>query len=1697
MADDTVKELVSKWTLDTSGWSDEVKAARATLQEAADQDKTTAQAAKASSDTIIAGLKVQQEQQRLIIEQKKAEIASDNAKVAADRAAAAEGLKATKEKVDATQVAANAERVAQEKLGSEITAIINRTMAGNRAAAAEKQKLINEERIAQEKLGSEILAIMHRTDVEAKKVYTDRMNEERKLAAEAAERTEHSPLNLLRGPIQTVAGGKGSILGNAAGGLMGALTGGAEVGAAVVGFEALESVIDKTVEKIKEFIEDSGGLQKVLYTFQQLSAGKGYDSGAFLDQLKDKTQNLVAEVDLLREANTFMQSGLKITKDQMLTLTEATVQLARTQGKDATDAVQALTRMFLTGGRGAMQLSRIVGIQTPMLMERGFATTTSLAEKQQMIMNHLYDVIVKRWQQMGEVPLTYTDRLKQVQVVSNELYEQIAQGAVKSSGFTAIMSGFGKMVEQLGGLEDAATKVGEAIGNAFTPMAAIFIDLIPTLTSVVRAIDAIGSSVGTLASIVVSAAPGDHLISSFERLHPVLALTIKYIDSLSNYIQGMAAKVILIAEVTQKAMGEGQTPTIDSPEFKQWQKERGRSTSLGQGTPVQDYQQYRKEYQASNPTKTFAQIMDEYNSSAGTRLPWSGAPGKESAESQVAGIIDTYGRHQAGADSENLRSSGGLPIQASDKAKVTSWEDKVIADIQSKQKETDTKIAKITQDNQDHKISDKDADKQIEEIRRTTTQQVIADKKKSASALGLMYKEPPPVAPTTTFDEQALNRRHDFEKAQADLAKKKADAQAALEVVKSTVAEETEVNDQMYKTGKESAADYYNKKKEYANQTLAATLSDIRKESEADKALIDEKVKNGTMFKDVGVTEKSKIDQTAHTKEVAVLTANAKSLNDADLDSAEDADRAKTALIDEQVQHQKDAAAQIVAVIKWQYSEGLVSSKEYFDASLAEIMGNVKAVENAETQKRTLITNSATDIVNSYKKEEAAIDAAKKAVDALNDSFAAQALQNTQSRFGNISGALSSRQSIVQATGGPQSVQQNFDIVGQQKQVVEAQIQSLEQLLSQATEYSTTWYQIYEAILKATQQSQALNLQIQELSSSLPGIGNAFQEMSKLGGQLFGSKYARGLEASVSAGGSMIANVQKNHNAIFGVKQQADPQLKAIEDATDAASKTVIDSAKNSSSGLDTFSTALKSAQQVLIEALTSLAAKMQQVAGGGSGAPAISGVGTPIPGGGESPSILSSSPAVETAAAQAGVPVDTSMHEQGHDGGLASAAAPAATGLQKFTKEISSSIEAVSGFVSTITNAQSASAGAVGGGMGGAGLGASLTSGMSGMMGMLGPLAGLLGGASLGAIFGNKQEEVQQDITQLNVSYKQIMDSYSTNNQSLQQTVTMLQNLIAQAQQMQSQTKKGGQQYAQLILQYNQEITQLQDTAETTMTQLQQQLQVLAEPTPYQSIVQSVQSIVQQYAQFAGAASNATQLAQANQFLTESLQQLGVSYTQQLQQDETQAIQSALSLNELYNQRNQLNQQYLLQVRSIMGQGTITRGVTQAQSKFSQLYDADVNQQNALDQINQQINLAQYQVAAEQQIFNLATTKAGLETQLLQLQEVGVNNDMARIAAMQDLLNTMASTGYSITNLSSVNTSDPNSLITQLMQLLLSGLGTGSFGAVASASPTSAVGGGTLPGSIAKPHSLDESAATAYATRASYGYAAYRSQNI
>lgn len=342
------------------------------------------------------------------------------------------------------------------------------------------------------------------------------------------------------------------------------------------------------------------------------------------------------------------------------------------------------------------------------------------------------------------------------------------------------------------------------------------------------------------------------------------------------------------------------------------------------------------------------------------------------------------------------------------------------------------------------------------------------------------------------------------------------------------------------------------------------------------------------------------------------------------------------------------------------------------------------------------------------------------------------------------------------------------------------------------------------------------------------------------------------------------------------------------------------------------------------------------------------------------------------------------------------------AKNVQDFVAGLGAAVGALTSFVSTIEASKSAVTGMLGGGISGANIGS-----------MFGPVGAAIGagvGAILGGIVGNKNAQVTLRVNAFEADFRGIMQQFALNSNNLQNVISQISSLVQQIQIEKATSKKGGSQYQSLIDQYNQQLMQLQAQQEQIIIKMQEQVAVLSAPIAEQGLLGTIQQIIETYAQFSGAAKNATDLANANYYLVQSLQAYEQNLATQLLQDNQQAIQDAVQLNDLIYQRQAAVLSYNNTVQGILSQGVLTRQMTRAQTAGEQIQAANVQYQRQMEQLNEEIAAATYKVQAESTIFTLATTRIGLETQLLTLQNAQTNLSMQQIQALQNLVAQLAS---------------------------------------------------------------------------------------
>jgi len=331
--------------------------------------------------------------------------------------------------------------------------------------------------------------------------------------------------------------------------------------------------------------------------------------------------------------------------------------------------------------------------------------------------------------------------------------------------------------------------------------------------------------------------------------------------------------------------------------------------------------------------------------------------------------------------------------------------------------------------------------------------------------------------------------------------------------------------------------------------------------------------------------------------------------------------------------------------------------------------------------------------------------------------------------------------------------------------------------------------------------------------------------------------------------------------------------------------------------------------------------------------------------------------------------------------------------------------VKGIQGVVQGITAGKTGASGALSGGMAGLKFGAAF--------GPWGALAGGVGGAIAGGIFGAQEKQLHQDIHKIQDQMQAIVDSMTEGAITLSTAIQDMRQEREAAIKMLShdpKASKGGggkkgftpSQGQAVIDQIDTQIAQLVNSQQQLLSQLDQQVAILSNPLPFQQYVQSLDQIIEKYQQFSSAAGgNAQAVANAQLYLNESLQAYVTTLGQQLNQAQQQAIQDSLTLLNLEYQRQQIINQEAQQEYDILTQGVLTRQRTTAMTKGQQIGQIQYQANMQLQQIDEQIALQQYKVQTEQKIFDLATTRIGLEAQLLSLQEQQADTQNQQTAAL------------------------------------------------------------------------------------------------
>jgi len=105
-------------------------------------------------------------------------------------------------------------------------------------------------------------------------------------------------------------------------------------------------VVGATFKKAFDLAQEGAQIEKVANTFDALAVSAGTTADILLGDLRNATQGMVSDLDLMQSANQFLAMGLANTGDEAAELARVAVTLGAAMGKDATQSMEEFSLLL-------------------------------------------------------------------------------------------------------------------------------------------------------------------------------------------------------------------------------------------------------------------------------------------------------------------------------------------------------------------------------------------------------------------------------------------------------------------------------------------------------------------------------------------------------------------------------------------------------------------------------------------------------------------------------------------------------------------------------------------------------------------------------------------------------------------------------------------------------------------------------------------------------------------------------------------------------------------------------------------------------------------------------------------------------------------------------------------------------------------------------------------------------------------------------------------------------------------------------------------------------------------------------------------------------------------------------------------------------------------------------------------------------
>jgi hypothetical protein len=271
--------------------------------------------------------------------------------------------------------------------------------------------------------------------------------------------------------------------------------------------------------------------------------------------------------------------------------------------------------------------------------------------------------------------------------------------------------------------------------------------------------------------------------------------------------------------------------------------------------------------------------------------------------------------------------------------------------------------------------------------------------------------------------------------------------------------------------------------------------------------------------------------------------------------------------------------------------------------------------------------------------------------------------------------------------------------------------------------------------------------------------------------------------------------------------------------------------------------------------------------------------------------------------------------------------------------------------------------------------------------------------GRAITGLFRRAAQEIAQEIRR---NFDEITLAYREGSATLGQTIERLEAERAEAIRRLSRRKGGRDELKKLLPQFDQALASLRAQQQAIFERFEEQLELLRTGEAFRDVAADVREVVRQFRAYVDAGGD---LARANEFLSRSLEQTRSSAASTLAEGEERAIEDALRLNALLQERERILADSAEEERRVRTRGVLERQRTVAQEKSAELEALRRQREERLAEIDQEIRVLQLKVDIESQVFDLTAERVALETRLLELKAAEFAREVAQLAALRDVV--------------------------------------------------------------------------------------------